>query len=281
MCCAIVVAHLFLARATRDLGWGWYLAVAYGAGATMAQALFLAVHELTHNLFFASPRANRAFALLLVNGPLVVPFCASFRGYHLAHHKRQGERGRDADLPSEREARWVGRSGVRKAVWLSFQIVAYAVRPWCVRPEPLTLSLAANWATQAVWNAAIVLAGGWSSLAYLALSVLLAGGMFFHPCAGHFVAEHYLLHEEGGQETFSYYGPLNWLTWNVGYHVEHHDLSNVPGSRLPSVRAIAPEFYSGLRTCPSWTGAMWRFVTDPRVGLDRRVVRQTPVASRR
>lgn len=74
-------------------------------------------------------------------------------------------------------------------------------------------------------------------------------------------------------ETCSYYGPLNWLTFNVGYHVEHHDFPSIPGSRLYKLSEIAPEFYRTLNYHTSWTYVLWNYITNPKIGPSARVRR--------
>jgi sphingolipid delta-4 desaturase len=73
----------------------------------------------------------------------------------------------------------------------------------------------------------------------------------------------------------SYYGTLNWVNFNVGYHVEHHDLFNIPGWRLPQLKALAPEFYEPLVSHRSWTAIIWKFLTEPELGNFSRIERRT------
>jgi len=112
---------------------------------------------------------------------------------------------------------------------------------------------------------------GGNALWYLIISSFLAGSL--HPCAGHFIAEHYLF-DGLDQETWSYYGPLNILAYNVGYHNEHHDFPSVPWTRLPELRRIAKEFYDPLPSHSSWPMVTVRFIFDSRVGMWSRVRRE-------
>jgi len=133
-----------------------------------------------------------------------------------------------------------------------------------------------NVATQLGYDAAILYFFGWRPIAYCILCIFLAGGL--HPCAGHFISEHYVFpHLSTTQETYSYYGPPNWLTWNVGYHNEHHDFPYIAWSRLPKLKKIAPEFYDNLAVCESWTGVIWDYMTRPEVGPFNRVKRKAEV----
>ncbi|PYL68684.1 MAG: hypothetical protein DMF20_00055, partial [Verrucomicrobia bacterium] len=83
--------------------------------------------------------------------------------------------------------------------------------------------------------------------------------------------EHYTY--DFDQETFSYYGPINRVALNMGYHNEHHDLPSIPWNNLPKLRAMAPEFYSDLKYHSSWSRLLFQFVFDKRYSLYSRVER--------
>ena len=88
---------------------------------------------------------------------------------------------------------------------------------------------------------------------------------------GHFLAAHCAF--EQGYETYSYYGPMNLLLFNIGYHNEHHDFPAVPFTKLAQVKAIAPEYYDDLPHHTSLVKVLYEFVTNPSIGPYARVRR--------
>ncbi|KAJ2903240.1 uncharacterized protein MKZ38_010192 [Zalerion maritima] len=278
---SIQASLAYYLRETPFFSWKFFL-VAYVFGATANQNLFLAIHEISHNLAFRSPLANRLFACV-ANFPIGIPYSASFRPYHLTHHKSLGVDGLDTDLPTALEAVFLD-SILGKSFFCTFQIFFYALRPMMVYRLPLTWVHAFNVFIQAVFDLAIYNFCGWNGILYLLLSSFLAGSL--HPLAAHFIAEHYVyetITPEAREpennipvpETFSYYGPLNALTYNVGLHNEHHDFPAVPWTRLHKLNRIAHEFYDPLPRHESWVYALWRFILDPNVGMTCRVKRKT------
>jgi sphingolipid delta-4 desaturase len=229
----------------------------------------LAMHELSHNLGAKHVTSNR-FLAILANLPMGIPAAASFKRYHMEHHKFQGEHVVDVDIPTEFEG-WFFHSTPRKILWCLLQPLFYSLRPLAVNPKKPTRWEFINILCIIVFDFTIVYVWGIRGLLYLVLGTLF--GMGLHPVAGHFIAEHYVMNE--GQETYSYYGPLNWLTFNVGYHNEHHDFSNISGKHLPTVRKIASEYYDEMPHYHSWVKVIWDYISDTKISPYSRVKRVT------
>ncbi len=261
--------QFFAAWAARDLPWPALIAAAWVVSGTANQSLFCAQHEVSHFLALRKPSHNKALALV-ANLPLVVPMAVKFREYHHDHHIHLGVDGGDVDLPTVVETAWIS-SAWMKAIYGSLYLVVYGVRPLLVRPKAATRGDAVNWALVMASNALILHFWGFKALFYLFAGSILGGGL--HPLAGHLLAEHYMF--EPGQETYSYYGVLNALTYNVGFHNEHHDFPQIPQTRLHRLRAIAPEFYEPLRCHHSWLWVIQQFLARPDVGPWSRMHRLT------
>ncbi|RRT81483.1 hypothetical protein B296_00001025 [Ensete ventricosum] len=266
---AAVVLQLWTATYhLHDGSWVKIVTVAYLFGSFLNHNLFLAIHELSHNLAFSAPSYNRWLGIF-ANLPIGVPMSVTFQKYHLEHHRYQGVDGVDMDIPSRVEALAV-TNAVTKSIWVLFQLFFYALRPVFLKPKPPGSWEFANLMIQLALDASLVRFWGWRSFAYLILATFVGGGM--HPMAGHFISEHYVFSPE--QETYSYYGPLNLMTWNVGYHNEHHDFPRIPGSRLHKVKAIAPEYYESLNSYKSWSQVIYMYVMDRTVGPFSRMKRR-------
>ncbi|BDG08359.1 fatty acid desaturase [Anaeromyxobacter paludicola] len=266
----LVAAQLALAVALRGAPWWLLLGAAWALGAVADHGLWVLIHDCTHDLVFRRPGPNRWLAIL-ANLPILFPAAISFRKYHLLHHAYQGAEDLDADLPSPLEVRLVGSCAWRKALWLLLFFVAQTSRIPRLRRVPFfDRWYAVNLAVQVAFAAAVLLALGPWALAYLFASSVFAVGL--HPVGARWIQEHYLTFP-GGQETFSYYGPMNLLAFNVGYHNEHHDLMKVPWFRLPALKRLAPELYEPLHAHRSWTRLLLRFIFDPSLSLGSRITR--------
>jgi len=274
---ATVSLQVFMAWLTLEWRWPAYIAAVYVVGATANHSLFLAVHELAHNLGAPSVTGNRLLGMF-ANLPIGIAYSITFKPFHMEHHRNQGHHNVDTDIPSLLECKFITLTAfgyvdhtLRKALFMFCQIFAYALRPCLTKPEtvPKDMWLFLNWAVQLSFDVLLVAWLGPKVMLYLLLSTFFAGSI--HPTAGHFLAEHYVM--DGKTETYSYYGPLNALTYNVGYHNEHHDFPNIAWSNLPKVREIAPEFYNDLPQCKSWVGVIFRYIFDDSISPFSRVKR--------
>jgi sphingolipid delta-4 desaturase len=266
----LVAAQMTLALVVGNRRWYVWLPCAYIVGATIGHALWALIHETAHNLVMRWRTGNR-LAAIVANLPLVLPGAIPFCKYHLLHHRHMGDMDFDAGVPGPDESRFIGASATMKAAWIAGTFLVQGV----VRPHRMTKIrlidawTVINFVVQIGSMALLVAWTGWGPFTYLLASSIFAIGL--HPLGARWVQEHFAI--VPGQETYSYYGPLNRVSFNVGYHNEHHDIVAIPWSKLPKVRRVAPEFYDGLHSYGSWTSLLVRFLRDRDITLFNYVIR--------
>ncbi len=261
---ALTLAQLTLSVGATHLSMGKTLALAITVGAVLAHALGVLIHETAHNLASRSAAMNKALGIV-ANLALGAPAAAEFRQQHLLHHKHLGDArdpdGRDTQAPTSREVRFVGHATLRKLASFTFGRFVYRARPANAVPHDrwfvanVVSCVAVDLTLAAIW--------GWRPLAYVLVSALVAFGP--HVLGARRLSEHLTIRR--GQPTNSYYGPLNRLSFDVGFHVEHHDFPAVPCRRLRRLNRIASEHYDRLAAVGSWSSLMVAYVMDPRYGV--------------
>lgn len=265
----VIVLQTSLAYLLRESEWWMVLITAYFIGAFASHAMFVLIHEATHNLIFKNRTMNKIAGMMsdLVN---FVPSSISFSKYHQKHHSFQGDYYLDADLASKWEAKLIGSSVIGKVFWEMMFPVFQALRPPRLKEiqfaDPWTF---VNWIAVFGFDFLIIYFFGWTAFLYFVLSFFLSIG--FHPLGARWIQEHFLTAPP--QETYSYYGPINVVALNVGYHNEHHDFPSIPWNNLPKVRAAAPEFYDTLVYHTSWVKLWLKFLFDSNLSLYSRIVR--------
>lgn len=271
----IVALQIGIAIALRNSPIWLIFVAAYVVGAVANHALWVLIHESTHNLIFKKTVPS-CIAQIIANLPIIFPSAMSFRIYHLKHHLYQGDLDRDADLARPFEARLVGCSTVRKTIWFLLFFVSQTIRvPFVKGVRFFNGWVLLNNVVEIGFLIALTSMFGWKAFLYLAIASIFSVGL--HPVGGRWIQEHYIV--SAPQETYSYYGPFNRVAFNVGYHNEHHDMMGIPWNRLPELRAMAPEFYDTLVFHTSWSKLLFRFLTDPKLGPGSRIYRKSPSAA--
>jgi sphingolipid delta-4 desaturase len=267
---ALVAFQIGMAMLVGNQSWWIVFLGAYLLGAFADHSLFVMIHECAHRLIFKNQAANK-LAGMLANVPQIFPSSISFERYHIKHHSFQGIHELDADLPNRWEAKLINNYFIGKAIWLLFFPFFQLFRISRLKEiRPFDGWLLLNWLVQIAFVAAFWYLAGPKALVYLVASFFFSVGL--HPLGARWVQEHYLTH--GEQETYSYYGVLNTVSFNVGYHNEHHDFPSVPWNKLPQIRSQAPGFYNTLSYHTSWTKLFLRFLFDRELSLFSRVVRK-------
>jgi sphingolipid delta-4 desaturase len=265
-----VGVQLTLAYFMQTIAWWWSLPAAYLIGAFACHTLYVCIHECSHNLLFKNRTLN-TLASIVANLPMVFPSAVSFTKYHIKHHAYQGVEELDADMPYRWEAKLINNSTFGKAIWLLFYPVFQAIRPARLKEIQLVDTWTIiNLVIQLAFDVAIIYFLGWKAFLFLTLSLFFSVGL--HPLGARWIQEHFLTHGEH-QETKSYYGRLNLVNLNVGFHNEHHDFPSIPWNRLPKIKNLADDHYESLGYHKSYTRLLFEFLLNRDLSVYSRTAR--------
>lgn len=266
----LVALQISLGIFVSNYSWWIVFITAYLIGAIIDHSLFVLIHECTHKLVFKKHWANKLTGIL-ANIPLVFASSISFEKYHIKHHSFQGVYELDGDIPNYVEAKLINNYFIGKAIWLLFYPIFQLFRLSRLKEiKAFDGWVAFNWIVQIVAMTIVIIFSG-KCFVYFLISFFFSVGL--HPLGARWIQEHFLTHSED-QETYSYYGKMNTLAFNVGYHNEHHDFPSIPWNKLPDIKNTAPKFYSSLYSHNSWTKLFFRFLFDQELSLFSRIVRK-------
>lgn len=248
-----------------NFNWNKIPLLSFGIGAVFNHALFVLIHDITHFNVSNSERQNKLWAIF-ANLPQIIPSAIGFGRYHRDHHTFMGDKLHDPDVPTMWEIQFFNKF-YKKLFFLIFMPLFYGLRPYFKTPKNPTGYEYLNFIACVVYGLLIFYFFGFKSVIYLLLSTWF--GLSIHPTGAHVLAEHFEYFK--GQDTYSYYGWINYLNFNMGYHIEHHDFPNIPWNKLPLVKKIAPDFYDNLPVIDSYFVVMYKYIFDSETGPWSRV----------
>ncbi len=229
-------------------------------GAIFNHAMFALFHDITHFNCLKSIFHNQIWAIMC-NLPQIIPSAISFGRYHREHHTNLGDPLYDPDIPTLAEIKYIN-TPFRKLCYVVFMPFFYALRPFFKVPKSMSKMEIVNIVVCVSYAYLLYVLFTGKAIVYLLLCTYI--GLSLHPVSAHVIAEHYEFFQS--QDTYSYYGVLNWLNFNLGYHVEHHDFPSVPWHKLPEITRIAPEYYENLPKVGSYSAVLLKYIFEENMG---------------
>jgi sphingolipid delta-4 desaturase len=291
-CLAAAGTQIALALAVSHGPWWLMLLVAWAIGSSINIMLFQLGHECVHGLVFKRQSWNRIL-FTLTTLPMFLSGHHTWWAEHLVHHTDMGAK---KDFITRRRSYFL-TTRLTSPLFIPyslFMLIMQVVRSIAglvmyvfgsllrgrLKPGRRTLAVLADehlvsgyekegstgWA---VWYplvnlllcAGLFAYGGWLSVGYLLASQAFFTGFLQPYCLGWVLGISHFHGAKRYQPTASHYGRLvNFVSFNAGLHVEHHDLMTIPWRRLWKLRQIAAEFYDDLETIPSYTWLALQFV---------------------
>uniref|UniRef100_A0A915L518 Sphingolipid delta4-desaturase N-terminal domain-containing protein n=1 Tax=Romanomermis culicivorax TaxID=13658 RepID=A0A915L518_ROMCU len=243
-------------------------------GPTLATIMTLHLHEAAHGLVFGPNHVwkNRLYGYA-INLFMGGAFFAYFKRQHKNHHKYIGDEVLDSEYPSEMEAKIFSSNPVSKFAWFLLNPFIFFIRTPTFILKNSFWEISGEIFLNQILNLSFnifLLYKGWVDLwLYFIFSALLANESHMFGFWG--VSSHVEFLKD--KETTSYYGWMNKIFLNFGYHMEHHDFPSIPSKYLPEVTKIAPEFYEDSFTFDSFYSAVVKFLFDPNLGIRSRLKR--------
>jgi sphingolipid delta-4 desaturase len=242
--------------------WSWFTIISFALviGAIFNHMLFVLIHDITHFNCFKVTKYNQ-FAAIFSNLPQIIPSAIAFGRYHRDHHFYLGDPLLDPDIPTVIEI-YFFKTPLRRICFIMLLPFFYALRPYMKKPKSISGMEVLNILCCFLYGYLIYYLFTIKGLIYLTISTYF--GLSVHPVSAHVIAEHYEFFKS--QDTYSYYGWINYINFNMGYHVEHHDFPSIPWYNLPKVRKIAPEYYDNLPQIYSYVTVIFKYIFDGSIG---------------
>jgi sphingolipid 4-desaturase/C4-monooxygenase len=251
----------------------WCFVAAFVFGQVIIHSAGALLHETAHKLIFRGPRAKLAFDLSLELVLASFGKQLTYQHQHISsHHPFIGNYERDyehEDICSFHARRVIKAKSPAAQRLLTGLTLFLHLLPFGFLIEgkilgPLTRRFSGIEDSDAARDLGDTKPEVWETRTFIAVSIAVNVFLFwafgflgwlYHNWAlsiflgkgavtnlGQSLSEH-----EGDDEvnpTYSDYRLQNLILFNTGYHNEHHTFANVPWTRLPKLRALAPDVFN-------------------------------------